>query len=141
MLTQKGRTHGPDSSSGHFCLHAVFAAKIGGRAKMGLWKNGLQGEIVRVFLLIGNRLLRESLLRLFRKPGDLSIVGVGSPGMTDPAEIENSQCDVLVIDQFSAKTSNESVAFRDQWTTLNLEILLLGMEEDHDQFLFAVRAG
>ena len=108
---------------------------------MGLWKNGLQGEIVRVFLLIGNRLLRESLLRLFRKPGDLSIVGVGSPGIIEPAEIENSQCDVLVIDQFSAKTSNESVAFRDQWTTLHLEILLLGMEEDHDQFLSAVRAG
>src|SRR5438552_8868072 len=108
---------------------------------MGLWKNGLQGEIVRVFLLIGNRLLRESLLRLFRKPGDLSIVGVGSPGIIEPAEIENSQCHVLVIDQLSANTSNESVAFRDEWTTLHIEILLLGMEEDHDQFRSAVRAG
>jgi DNA-binding NarL/FixJ family response regulator len=108
---------------------------------MVLWKNGLQREIVRVFLLIGNRLLRESLLRLFRKPGDLSIVGVGSPGTTEPGEIANSQCDVLVTDQFSAKSSNESVAFRDQWTTLEMEILLLGMEEDQDQFLAAVRAG
>ena len=108
---------------------------------MGLWKNGLQHEIVRVFLLIGNRLLRESLLRLFRKPGDLSIVGVGSPGMTDPAEIENAQCDVLVTDQFPAKTLNDSVAFCDQWTTLQMEILLLGMDEDQDQFLSAVRAG
>ncbi len=78
---------------------------------MGLWKNGLQHEIVRVFLLIGNRLLRESLLRLFRKPGDLSIVGVGSPGMIDPQEIENSQCDVLVTDQFPAKTLNSSPLF------------------------------
>ena len=105
---------------------------------MGLWKNGLQHEIVRVFLLIGNRLLRESLLRLFRKPGDLSIVGVGSPGMTDPTEIENCQCDVLVTDQFPAKTLNDSVAFCDQWTTLQMEILLLGMDEDQDQFLSAV---
>jgi len=126
---------------GVFVYTRAFVTKFGGREEMGLWKNGLQHEIVRVFLLIGNRLLRESLLRLFRKPGDLSIVGVGSPGITDPAEIENSQCDVLVTDQFSAKTSNESVAFRDQWTSLQLEILLLGMDEDQDQFLSAVRAG
>ncbi|HEY6126867.1 MAG TPA: response regulator transcription factor [Candidatus Acidoferrum sp.] len=108
---------------------------------MDLWKNGSRREVVRVFLLMRNRLLRESLLRLFRKRADLSIVGLGSPGSTDPAEVESSHCDVLLTDQFSANTPAESAIFRDQWSTVQGEILLLGMEEDQDQFLAAVRAG
>jgi len=98
-------------------------------------------ESIRVFLLIRNRLLRESLLRLFRKRTDLSVVGSGSPANSEAAEVENSQCDVLLTDQFSAKTSTESFLFRDQWANLQGEILLLGMEEDQELFLAAVRAG
>jgi two-component system NarL family response regulator len=108
---------------------------------MAVSQTGLNRENVRVFLLIRNRLLRESLLRLFRKRADLTVVGSGSPGNADPAEVEISQCDVLLTDQFSAKTSAESVLFRDQWTAWQGEILLLGMEEDQDLFLAAVRAG
>jgi DNA-binding NarL/FixJ family response regulator len=51
------------------------------------------------------------------------------------------QCDVLLTDQFSAKTSAENFLFRDQWANLQGEILLLGMEEDQELFLAAVRAG
>ena len=108
---------------------------------MAVSQTGLNREVVRVFLLITNRLLRESLLRLFRKRADLTVVGSGSPGGAEPAEIESSQCDVLLIDQFSAKTSAESVLFRDQWAAWHGEILLLGMEEDQELFLAAVRAG
>jgi DNA-binding NarL/FixJ family response regulator len=68
-------------------------------------------------------------------------VGSGSPASSGAAEVENSQCDVLLTDQFSAKTSTESFLFRDQWANLQGEILLLGMEEDQELFLAAVRAG
>jgi DNA-binding NarL/FixJ family response regulator len=68
-------------------------------------------------------------------------VGSGSPASSDAAEMENSQCGVLLTDQFSAKTSTESFLFRDQWANLQGEILLLGMEEDQELFLAAVRAG
>jgi two-component system NarL family response regulator len=104
----------------------------------GLSQTEFRRESVRVFLLIRNRLLRESLLRLFRKRADLTVVGSGSPAGAEATEVENSQCDVLLMDQFSAKSSTESL--RDQWT-LQGEILLLGMEEDQDLFLAAVRAG
>ena len=106
---------------------------------MALLKNN--DDVSRVFLLIKNRLLRESLLRLFRKRPDLSIVGLGAPGLTDSAEIENSQCDVLLTDQFSAKTPPECLEQRDQWAAIRGEVVLLGMEDDQEQFLAAVRAG
>jgi DNA-binding NarL/FixJ family response regulator len=54
--------------------------------------------------------------------------------------VADSQCDVLLTDQFSAKISTESFLSRGQWTNLQGEILLLGMEEDQELFL-AVRAG
>ena len=108
---------------------------------MAVSQTGLNRENVRVFLLIRNRLLRESLLRLFRKRADLTVVGSGSPVSADPAEVEISQCDVLLTDQFSAKAPADSMVFRDQWTAWQGEILLLGMEEDQDLFLAAVRAG
>ena len=108
---------------------------------MDLWRSENRRETTRVFLLIGSRLLRETLLRLFRKRSDLTIVGLGAPTVTDSTEVEQSQCDVLLTDHFTAKTPSESFVFRDQWASLQGEILLLGMEEDQDQFLAAVRAG
>jgi DNA-binding NarL/FixJ family response regulator len=61
--------------------------------------------------------------------------------MTDPVDVESSQCEVLLTDQFSAKTPAESQEFREQWAVIPAEILLLGMEEDAEQFLAAARAG
>ena len=108
---------------------------------MELWQGEVRREPTRVFLHIGNRLLRESLLRLFRKRPDLAIVGFGTPASIDCSQVEESQCEVLLTDQFSPKTPNESLIFRDQWMALQRGILLLGMEDDQDQFLAAVRAG
>jgi DNA-binding NarL/FixJ family response regulator len=48
---------------------------------------------------------------------------------------------VLLTDQFSAKTPAQSQEFREQWAVIPAEILLLGMEEDPEQFLAAARAG
>jgi DNA-binding NarL/FixJ family response regulator len=108
---------------------------------MELWRSGPRRELVRVFLLIGNRLLRESLLRLFRKRPDLAIVGQGAPANIEPADVELSQCDVLLTDQLSSKNPARPESFQDQWTGLRGEILLLGMDEDEEQFVAAVRAG
>jgi DNA-binding NarL/FixJ family response regulator len=104
-------------------------------------QNGIRREIVQVFLLIRNRLLRETLLRLFRKRSDVTVVGSESQSSLDAADSESFQCDVLLTDQFTAKSPAESSFFRDQWATLQGEILLLGMEDDQDLFLSAVRAG
>jgi len=79
------------------------------------------------------------LLRLFRKPADISIVGQGSPSTTSPAEIQESSCDVILTDSMP-------VALTLPYDTIaplspSAEVLLVGMEDDEEQFLSAVRAG
>jgi DNA-binding NarL/FixJ family response regulator len=94
---------------------------------------------IRVFLLIGNRLLRDTLLRLFRKPADLSIVGQGSRSRsaTPSAEVQDTSCDVILTDSIPASSS----ALDDSSPFPGGEVLLVGMEDDEELFLAAVRAG
>jgi DNA-binding NarL/FixJ family response regulator len=94
---------------------------------------------VRVFLLVGNRLLRDTLLRLFRKPADVSIVGQGSPSATPSTDVRDSNCDVILTDSIPVPRSSPEEA--PAQAPLTAEILLVGMEDDEEKFLSAVRAG
>jgi DNA-binding NarL/FixJ family response regulator len=93
---------------------------------------------VRVFLLVANRLLRDTLLRLFRKPSDISIVGQGSPSATLSTDVQESNCDVILSDSIPASGPSEDSAIPD---ASSAELLLVGMEDEEEQFLSAVRAG
>jgi DNA-binding NarL/FixJ family response regulator len=94
---------------------------------------------VRVFLLVGNRLMRDTLLRLFRKPNDVSIVGQGSPSATPSTDVQESNCDVILSDSIpAAPAPSEDPVVPD---TSSAELLLVGMEDDEERFLSAVRAG
>jgi DNA-binding NarL/FixJ family response regulator len=102
-------------------------------------KGDAAARAVRIFLLVGNRLLRDTLLRLFRKPADVSIVGQGSPSATPSADVQDSDCDVILTDSIpAAPVSLDDSAVSD---ASNAELLLVGMEDDEQQFLSAVRAG
>ena len=50
----------------------------------------------QVFLLVENRLVRETLVRLFRKRSDLRVAGQGYS--TEAIHTLNSQCDIVVLD-------------------------------------------
>ena len=102
-------------------------------------KGDAAARAVRIFLLVGNRLLRDTLLRLFRKPADVSIVGQGSPSATPSTDVQESNCDVILTDSIPdpAVPADESVAR----AVPNAEVLLVGMEDDEEQFLSAVRSG
>jgi DNA-binding NarL/FixJ family response regulator len=93
---------------------------------------------VRIFLLVGNRLLRDTLLRLFRKPPDVSIVGQGSPSVIPPSDVQESNCDVILTDSIPVPASADDTTPR---VPQAAEILLVGMEDDEEEFLSAVRAG
>ena len=95
---------------------------------------------VRIFLLVGNRLLRDTLLRLFRKPPDVSIVGQGSPSVTPATDLEQSNCDVILTDSIATPTALQQEETETR-AIPHAEILLVGMEDDEEQFLSAVRAG
>ena len=105
----------------------------------GSAKSDAASRAIRVFLLIGNRLLRDTLLRLFRKPTDVSIVGQGSPATTARADMQEAHCDVILTDSIPAwsSASDDSPA----QNPLDAELLLVGMEDDEELFLTAVRAG
>jgi DNA-binding NarL/FixJ family response regulator len=102
-------------------------------------KDDSAARAVRIFLLVGNRLLRDTLTRLFRKPPDVSIVGQGSPSATPSTDVQESNCDVILADSIpdSAAPSDDPAAA----AVPGAELLLVGMEDDEVQFLSAVRAG
>ena len=95
---------------------------------------------IRVFLLVENRLLREALVRLFRKRSDLLVVGQGGQADLTTCDVSDSKCDVLVI-----------ASFQTSWLPTNfplanvgqpgLKTVLIGMDADEDQFIAAVRSG
>jgi len=90
-------------------------------------------ESVRVFLLVENRLLREALVRLFRKRSDLLVVG-------ESGETALTLCDVLVIASFKADWLPESFTL-DTAGQLGFKVVMIGMDCDEEQFLTTVRAG
>jgi len=101
--------------------------------------NRLPDDPTRVFLLIENRLVRETLVRLFRKRSDLCVVGQGSP--TEALDVLASQCDILVLDdlQMLLPLSDRLLAGREANGAVG--VVLIGMEENEEQFLQAVRSG
>ncbi len=70
---------------------------------------------IRVFLLIENRLLRESLVRLFRKRPDLLVVGQGGHGKTTACHVLDTKSEVLVTDSLLT-----------EWLPANLALQMRG---------------
>lgn len=97
-------------------------------------------ESIRVFLLIENRLLREALVRLFRKRSDLTVVGQSGPVDLTTQDILDSDCDVLVIASFNANWLPANFTL-DSMSQLGFKVVLIGMDANEDQFLATVRAG
>jgi DNA-binding NarL/FixJ family response regulator len=97
-------------------------------------------EAIRVFLLIENRLLREALVRIFRKSPHMTVVG--QSGRTDwtAQDILDSDSDVLVISPFQAKRLPGGPAL-EKLGQLGPRVVLIGMDADEDQFMTAVRTG
>jgi DNA-binding NarL/FixJ family response regulator len=95
---------------------------------------------VRVFLMIENRLLREALVRLFRKRPDLSVVGQSGQADVTTQDVLDSKCDVLVIASFHTNWPPANFAL-ESVEQLGFKIVLIGMEADEEQFMTAVRSG
>jgi DNA-binding NarL/FixJ family response regulator len=98
------------------------------------------GSSIRVFLLVENRLLREALVRLFRKRADFFVVGQTSLAEEALRILLGSESDVLVGDSFLPGGAL-SILSANAGTTSNCKVLLVGMESDEEQFLATVRSG
>jgi len=99
-------------------------------------------SLIRVFLLIENRLLREALTRLLRKRSDILIVGQGNQDEITPRVLLETDSAILALDFAEARWLPERF-FSDHPYPVSrrFKALLVGMECDQRQFLNAVRAG
>lgn len=102
--------------------------------------SAVPSEPTRVYLLIENRLLREALVRLFRKRPDLLVVGESGESALTLCDILDSKCDVLVIGSFSESSFPASFTL-DCVGQLDFNVLMVGMDLDEEQFITTVRAG
>jgi DNA-binding NarL/FixJ family response regulator len=97
---------------------------------------------IKVFVVAENRLLRETLVRLFRKRSEINIVGDTCCSESSIEDIASTGSDLLLLDCFDANQSSE-----DDWLTdvresiPDIRVVLFGMDEDPDTFIQAVRRG
>jgi two-component system, NarL family, nitrate/nitrite response regulator NarL len=106
---------------------------------MDLLSDVVPGSSIRVFLLIENRLLREALVRLFRKRSDLLVVGQSGQDDATTRDVSDSKCDVLVVATFQTTWLPTNSALENMG--LGLKTVLIGMDADEEQFMAAVRSG
>jgi DNA-binding NarL/FixJ family response regulator len=98
-------------------------------------------EIVQVFILAENRLLREALTRILNKKSDIRVVAA-SPFSPDVVElISNAAPDVLLSDSAAVALSELRLVSEVHAAIPGLKVVLIGMDADRETFLRAVRDG
>jgi DNA-binding NarL/FixJ family response regulator len=94
-----------------------------------------------VYVVAENRLLRETLVRLFRKRGDLSVVGDDSHSDSAPENNASAQSDLLLLDCLNPHHKSDDLICDVRESVPHIRVVLFGMDEDADVFLQAVRLG
>jgi DNA-binding NarL/FixJ family response regulator len=94
-----------------------------------------------VYLVAGNRLLRETLTRLLKKRGDCNVCGV-SPCVPDTASlIAASGADVLILDSIAGRMSDCAFISEIANQIPRIKVVLIDMDINPEIFLECVRAG
>jgi DNA-binding NarL/FixJ family response regulator len=94
-----------------------------------------------VYVVAENRLLRETLVRLFRKRGDLCVVGENSYSGSVPEHIASAGSDLLLLDCLNPNHKSDDLICDLRESVSHIKVVLFGMDEDADIFLQAVRLG
>jgi DNA-binding NarL/FixJ family response regulator len=89
---------------------------------------------VSVYLLVDNRLLRETLPRLLAKRGGLTIAGVSSYTESTVKKIFASGCAILLMDSLAAKQGTTLLAGLSERAS-GVGVILFGMDEEIDLFV------
>jgi DNA-binding NarL/FixJ family response regulator len=96
---------------------------------------------MNIYVVAENRLLRESLVRLFRKRGDLSVAGQASYSESTPEQIVAAQAELLLLDCLDPNHKSHDLICDLRESVPHIKVVLFGMDEDSDIFLQAVRLG
>jgi DNA-binding NarL/FixJ family response regulator len=98
-------------------------------------------DVVRVFILAENRLLREALARILNKKSDIRVVGA-SPFTPDIVQqIAGTAPHVLLSDSATVTLSELQLVPEVRAAIPGLKVVMVGMESERGTFLKAVRDG
>lgn len=103
--------------------------------------NGKLPSSIRVYVIAENRLLRQALVRLFRKRSETNIVGDTCCSDRSIENIISHDSDLLLLDCFNTKQFSGDWLSDLRASAPEIKIVLFGMDEDPDVFLRAVRQG
>lgn len=96
---------------------------------------------INLFLLLECRLLREALSGILRKQTDICIVGGDHYSPSVVHALLESNCHVLLSDQLTAQGLPPDFLENVTATHPRAKVVLVGMEDDFDIFLQAIRSG
>ena len=94
-----------------------------------------------VFLVAGNRLLRETLAKLLNKRGDFNVCGVSSCVPNPASSIATSGADILILDSNFKRQPDFSFISEVVGQVPSIKVVLIDMDCDPEVFLGSVRAG
>jgi DNA-binding NarL/FixJ family response regulator len=89
---------------------------------------------------VQNRLLRETLVRLFQKQAGLAVVGESQYYESANQHLTSTAYDVLLLDSLSTVYARDLLEELNE-RTAQTKVVLFGMDEDEECFLEAVRLG
>lgn len=98
-------------------------------------------RLTRLFLVLENRLLREALAAILCKQQDFQVAGAIRYSPAAHKQIAESECDILLADQETAMSSPANFLPNLITAHPKRRVILLGMEDDSETFLQAVRSG
>lgn len=98
-------------------------------------------EIVDVFLLAENRLLREALIRILAKKSDIRVVGASPYSPTALEQITAACPSIVLLDSIAPVFSEARFVARLHAALPGVRVAMIDMELDHQVFLRAVREG
>jgi DNA-binding NarL/FixJ family response regulator len=98
-------------------------------------------EVVRVFILAENRLLREALARILNKKSDIRVVGASAFTADIVQQIADTDPQVLLSDSATVALSELRLISEVRAAMPGLKVVMVGMESDRGTFLKAVRDG
>jgi DNA-binding NarL/FixJ family response regulator len=93
-----------------------------------------------VFLVAGNRLLREALARLLGRKG-FNVCGVSACVPDSSSCVVTSGAEVLVLDSVTARLSDGAFIPKLVSEVPSIKVVLIDMDNDREIFLECVRAG
>src|ERR1700731_2505150 len=92
-------------------------------------------ELTNLYVVPENRLLRESLVRLFRKRGDLNVVGENSYSDCTPERVASANADLILLDCINPNHKSGDLICDLRESVPQIRVVLFAMDEDSDIFL------